>query len=44
MNRIKVKEKVVTDGEIETRFAGKNLTPVGGSSINLPVSQGWRRH
>ena len=30
MNRIMAKEKVVNNGEVETRFAGKNLTSVGG--------------
>ena len=30
MNRIMAKERNVNDGEVETRFAGKNLTSVGG--------------
>ena len=30
MSRITIKEKVVNDGEVETRFAGKNLTSSGG--------------
>ena len=33
MNRIEAKEEVVNDGEVETRFAGKNLTPVGGIKL-----------
>lgn len=33
MNRIKVKEKVVNNGEIEARFTGKNLTPIGGIKL-----------
>jgi len=33
MNRIEVKEKVVNNGEVETRFAGKNLTSVGGMKL-----------
>ena len=33
MNRIEGKGKVVNDGEVETRFAGKNLTPVGGTKL-----------
>jgi len=30
MNKIIVKEKVVNNGDVETRFAGKNLTSIGG--------------
>jgi len=30
MNIIVIKEKVVNNSEVETRFAGKNLTPTGG--------------
>jgi hypothetical protein len=33
MNRIMVKGKVVNDGEVESRFAGKNLTSVGGIGL-----------
>jgi hypothetical protein len=33
MNRIMAKEKVVNNGEVETRFAGKNLTSVGGIKL-----------
>ena len=33
MNRITAKEKVVNEGEVETRFAGKNLTSVGGIKL-----------
>jgi len=33
MNRITAKEKVVNEGEIETRFAGKNLTSIGGIKL-----------
>ena len=33
MNRIEAKEKVVNNGEVETRFAGKNLTLVGGMKL-----------
>ena len=33
MNRIEVKEKVVNNSEIEARFAGKNLTSVGGIKL-----------
>ena len=33
MNRIAAKEKLVNDGEVETRFAGKNLTSVGGIKL-----------
>ncbi len=33
MNRITAKEKAVNDGEIETRFVGKNLTLVGGIKL-----------
>lgn len=33
MNRIAAKGKVVNDGEVETRFAGKNLTSVGGIKL-----------
>jgi len=33
VNRIAAKGKVVNDGEVETRFAGKNLTPVGGIKL-----------
>ena len=30
MNKIIVKEKIVNDGDVEIRFAGKNLTSIGG--------------
>ena len=30
MNIIVIKEKVVNNSEVETRFAGKNLTSIGG--------------
>ena len=30
MIRIMVKEKVVNDGDVEMRFASKNLTSIGG--------------
>jgi len=33
MNRIMAKEKVVNNGEVETRFAGKNLTSIGGIKL-----------
>jgi len=33
MNRIMAKERVVNNGEVETRFAGKNLTSVGGMKL-----------
>ena len=33
MNRIIVKEKVVNNGGVETRFAGKNLTSIGGIKL-----------
>ena len=33
MNKIIVKEKVVNNGEVETRFAGKNLTSMGGIKL-----------
>ena len=33
MNRVMAKEKVVNDGEVETRFTGKNLTSVGGIKL-----------
>ena len=37
------KEKVVNNGEVETRFAGKNLTSIGGIKLfhkfvgNVPI-------
>jgi len=33
MNRIMTKEKIVNDGEVEVRFAGKNLTSIGGMNL-----------
>ena len=33
MNRVMAKEKVVNNGSVETRFAGKNLTSVGGMKL-----------
>ena len=33
MNRIMTKEKVVNNGDVETRFAGKNLTSIGGIKL-----------
>ena len=33
MNRIMAKEKVVNNGEVETRFADKNLTSIGGIKL-----------
>jgi hypothetical protein len=33
VNRIMAKEKVVNNGEVDTRFAGKNLTSIGGIKL-----------
>ena len=33
MNRIMAKEKIVNNGEVETRFAGKNPTSIGGIKL-----------
>ena len=33
MNRITCKGKVINEGEVETQFAGKNLTSIGGIKI-----------
>ena len=33
MKRIVAKEKIVNTGEVETRFAGKNLTSIGGIKL-----------
>ena len=33
MNRVAVKRRIVNDGEVETRFAAKNLTSVGGIKL-----------
>jgi hypothetical protein len=42
MNRIMAKEKVVNDGEVEARFAGKNLTSVAGIKLFHKFTQKLR--